>query len=209
MSHNLDLEFKKKNEQMLKDKLCLDLDNNKDSLFQALSNYYRQRFIEAKNNILSIYKDANQNVDVELIDQVLFDYGKVIQNESKKVLLEEFMHLKECTSCIELSDKSIKNYYLEVEVTFEKYIESFSMELDKCLNEEVTKDIKRLNKEEDLVILNNRIEYLFKNSLPNSIIKKTDEYIQDRKMAIINNAKESYKRIKKTYKVTTKKVVDK
>ena len=209
MSHNLDLEFKKKNEQMLKDKLCLDLDNNKDSLFQALSNYYRQRFIEAKNNILSIYKDANQNVDVELIDQVLFDYGKVIQNESKKVLLEEFIYLKECTSCIELSDKSIKNYYLEVEVTFEKYIESFSMELDKCLNEEVTKDIKRLNKEEDLVILNNRIEYLFKNSLPNSIIKKTDEYIQDRKMAIINNAKESYKRIKKTYKVTTKKVVDK
>ena len=40
-------------------------------------------------------------------------------------------------------------------------------------------------------------------------MKKTDEYIQDRKMAIINNAKESYKRIKKTYKVTTKKVVDK
>ena len=59
MEHNLELEFKLKNEKMIKDKLCLDLDNNRDSLFQALSNFYRQRFIEAKNNIASMYKDAS------------------------------------------------------------------------------------------------------------------------------------------------------
>lgn len=205
---DLDLEFKNKNEQLLRDKLCLDLDNNKDSLFQALSNFYRQRFIEAKNNMLSIYKDANKDIDLSLIDNVLFSYGRVIQNESKKVLIEEFMHLKECTKLVKFDNKSIKNYTLEVEITFEKYVESLKKELDKIIDSEIEKAIDKLNTKEDLVILNNRIEYLFKHSLPNSIIKKTDEYIQDRKMAIINNAKESYRRIKNTYKLTNKKVVD-
>ena len=209
MEHNLELEFKLKNEKMLKDKLCLDLDNNRDSLFQALSNFYRQRFIEAKNNIASMYKDAGLSYDLDLIDNVLFSYGRVIQNESKKVLIEEFMHLKESTELVELTDKSIKNYALEVEITFEKYVDSLKKELDENLDNEITKYVDKLNTSDDFVILNNRIDYLFRHSLPKSIMKKTDEYIQDRKMAIINNAKESYKRIKKTYKVTTKKVVDK
>lgn len=209
MEHNLEQEFKLKNEQMLKDKLCLDLDNNRDSLFQTLSNFYRQRFIEAKSNIISMYKDAGLSVDFDLIDKVLFSYGRVIQNESKKVLIESFMHLKECTEMVELSDKSIKNYNLEVEITFEHYTDALEQELNKNLDKEVTKYVSELDINDDLVILNNRIDYLFRNSLPKSIVKKSDEYIQDRKMAIINNAKESYKRIKKIYKITTKKVIDK
>ena len=162
-----------------------------------------------KQNMYDCLKKASTYEDIDLATVGGSDLPKAKEQLQSAIDLLKFVFTE--NGLVYLDEK--KELHKVDKVTnflgFEKYKELLNKELSKNLNSEISKYIDQLNANDDLEVLNNRIDYLFRHSLPKSIIKKTDEYIQDRKMVIINNAVDSYKRIKKTYKTTTKKVVDK
>lgn len=204
MDKDLIKQFSEKNESMLKDKLVLDLNNNKDSLFQALDNFFRQKFIESKAKLIDIYESANVNLDSEQLNEFLSAYSKQVQKTARDLIVTKYKLVKDMISEVNLKESTLNKYCDFVKVSTDKYDYNFINGLNEYLEKNISKILLELAMEKDeTTTANKRATELLKITLPASLCKKTIEYLKDRDGAIINNAKESFKRIKKTNSITT------
>lgn len=204
MDKELVEKFNEKNQTMLKEKLVLDINNNKDSLFQALENYFKQKFIETRAHLIDIYQSAGTVLENKKLAPFLNNYANMVQGVAKKLILDKMKEMHAAASNVTLDESTIEEYCKKISDTTQNYQEKFLQEIEEYLDKEIPKHLLRLAKDKDeTTIAHRRAKDLLTKTLPNSLAKKIVEYLKDRDGAISNNARESYQKIKKMNELST------
>lgn len=198
MDKELVEKFYEKNQKMLIEKLALDINNNKDSLFQALENYFKQKFIETRAHLIDIYQSAGTVLENKKLATFLNNYANMVQGIAKKLILEKIKTMQLASEKVTLDEATINEYCKKIVETTQNYQSEFLKEMEEYLNKEIPKHLLKLAKDKDeTTIAHRRARDLLVQTLPNSLSKKIVEYLKDRDGAISNNAKESFRKIKK------------
>ena len=198
MDKELVEKFNEKNQKMLIEKLALDINNNKDSLFQALENYFKQKFIETRAHLIDIYQSAGATLENKKLAIFLNDYANTVQGIAKKLIIKKMDQMRIASQQVTLDESTLDEYCKNIRETTQSYQINFLKELNDYLNKDIPKHLLKLAKEKDeTTVANRRARNLLIQTLPNALSKKIVEYLNDRDGAISNNAKESFKKIKK------------
>jgi len=191
--------FLRKNYEILKNKLDLDINNNADSLNHTISNFIDLKAIKLKKYIIEMYNDLKI---------------KYKEEKLKKILEEESDNLKEIfLKNIEDRKNQISSFFnqdIEVSQIKDDYLENYHQHIDN-LTENFKNNIEIASREEictkfsELVVKTYKLpdqyskekllEYINK-SYCNSIIEKIESEAILRNATLKNLSKEAFERFK-------------
>ncbi|MGN0973361.1 MAG: hypothetical protein ACI4OT_01320 [Bacilli bacterium] len=179
--------FLKKNKEIIKNKLTLDIDNNIDSLVATMENIIYLEF--------GIYKEKIFNIDVEKINRkkvnsILNGYQEYLNNKIK-----ELINLKKeaCSDFIDEDnlDKGINEYEAILDSTTNDIENKLLNLIMGYIDENI---ISNIVSEEWYLDNDNKINFYLNEKLGKDIFDKVILQLKDRDKIIYNNAQESYEK---------------
>lgn len=179
--------FLKKNKEIIKNKLILDINNNIDSLVATIENIIYLEFGVYKEKLFCINPE---NINKKKINSILNQYQEYI---NKKI--NDLINIKkiECSNFIEQNDfsKEIDAYTILLEKTTNNIENKLLNLIITYIDEEI---ISNLVSEEWYLNNDNKIEFYLNEKLGKDIFDKILLQLKDRDKIIYNNAKESFEK---------------
>lgn len=188
-------QFRKKNSEILKNKLKLDVSNNLSTLTLSLNHILKLEMDAAMPKFSNIYIDADAVPHLEEQQVILKKLSLRFLDETKKYLKNKKHDLIETIDKIEITS-SLDVYYELILSSSEEFSNNLRVELKQYIETCLMMDIKTLNKEEisfmkqDFVY--ERIFSFLIDNVSRRLIDKTVEQLQVRNQTLMNNAKAAY-----------------
>ena len=176
--------FYKKNQEIIINKLLLDLDNNIDSLLATMDNIIYLEFAIYKDKLINI--DVNSSDNIENVVDMYEDYLK------KKI--RDILSIKKdkCSSYLknEVLNNDIEDYKGILFETTGYVDDTLLEEIEKYLNTKLKKKISSDWYEKNI----DKASFFLEEKLTKDIVKKLISQLKDRDVIIYNNAYESYQK---------------
>lgn len=179
--------FLKKNKEIIKNKLILDISNNIDSLVATIENIIYLEF--------GIYKEKLFNIDVEKINRkkvnsIFNDYQEYLNNKTK-----ELINLKKEACSVFIEGDNIDREINDYEVILDSTTNDIENKLLKLIMVYIDENIiSNIVSEEWYLNNDNKINFYLNEKLGKDIFDKVILQLKDRDKIIYNNAQESYEK---------------
>lgn len=198
--------FKRKNYEILKNKLDLDINNNADSLNHTISNFIDLKAIGLNKYIIETYDDLKIKYNEEKIKKLIEEES----NKLKEIFLKNIEERKEQISSFfnqdidvtQITDDYLTNYHNHIDdltETLKNNIEISARE-EICTN--FSEEVIKIYKLPDQYSKEKLLEYINK-SYCNSIIEKIVSESILRNTTLKNLSKEAFERFKSMNEKTT------
>ena len=176
--------FYKKNQEIIVNKLLLDLDNNIDSLLATMDNIIYLEFAIYKEKIVSLdYKRAKQ------IKNLIEKYSKYLKDKFRVVVS---LKKDKCSDYLKnkVLDHDISQYKKILNQTTKKIEDELLLEISVYLEEKIKRKLPIDCDNSNL----NKLSFFLDQKLTNDIVDKLISQLLDRDIIIYNNAQESYQK---------------
>lgn len=179
--------FLKKNKEIIKNKLILDISNNIDSLVATIENIIYLEF--------GIYKEKLFNIDVEKINRkkvnsIFNDYQEYLNNKTK-----ELINLKKKACAVFIEGDNLNREINDYEVILDSTTNDIENKLLKLIMVYIDENIiSNIVSEEWYLNNDNKINFYLNEKLGKDIFDKVISQLKDRDKIIYNNAQESYEK---------------
>lgn len=177
--------FLKKNKEIIKNKLALDIDNNIDSLLATIENIIYLEFGIYKEKILNIEK-----INTEKVSCILNDYQKYLNDKTK-----ELINIKKDAYSSFINGNNLDKGINEYETILDDTTNDIDNKLLNLIMIYIEENIiSKIALEEWYLNNVNRINYYLNEKLGKDLFDKVILQLRDRDKIIYNNAQESYEK---------------
>lgn len=203
---NINEMFFKKNYEILKNKLDLDINNNADSLNHTISNFIDLKAIGLNKYINELYSDLKIKYKEEKVKKILDDESKIL----KEIFLKNIEERKENISLFfkqEIDATKVSDNYLdEYHEHIDNLTETFKENVEVLTREEIctnfSEKVITAYKLPDQYSKEKLLEYINKSYCNGLIEKMVSESIL-RNSTLKNLSKEAFERFKSMNEKTT------
>ncbi len=179
--------FYKKNREIIKNKLILDLDNNIDSLVATIENIIYLEFAIYKEKIFTI--DVG-NINKNKVAKILESYQKSINK-----IIAELIGIKKEKCSFFINELVMKDSIISYEDTLEKATDDIFSKFLSTMEKYVDEDIISNLIVDDWYLHNDKkINFYLNEKLGKDLFDKIILQLKDRDKIIYNNANESFKK---------------
>lgn len=191
--------FLKKNYEILKNKLDLDINNNADSLNHTISNFIDLKAIGLNKYITEMYSDLKIKYKEEKIKKIIEEESKIL----KEIFLKNIEERKQQISSFFNQDIDVTkiedNYLTDYHEHIDNLTETFKNNIEVSAREEICTNFSEivieLYKLPDQYSKEKLLEYINK-SYCNSVIEKIVSESILRNTTLKNLSKEAFERFK-------------
>jgi len=191
--------FMKKNYEILKNKLDLDINNNADSLNHTISNFIDLKAISLNKYIIEMYDDLKIKYNNKKIKKIIEEESKILKeiflnaiDERKKQISSFFYKEIDVTK---ITDEYLEDYHNHID----NLTENFKNNIEISAREEICTNFSQIlvkeNKLPDVYSREKLLEYINKFYC-NSVIEKIVSESILRNTTLKNLSKEAFKRFK-------------
>ena len=191
--------FLKKNYEILKNKLDLDINNNADSLNHTISNFIDLKAIGLNKYITEMYSDLKIKYKEDKIKKIIEEESKIL----KEIFLKNIEERKQQISSFFNQDIDVTkiedNYLTDYHEHIDNLTETFKNNIEVSAREEICTNFSEivieLYKLPDQYSKEKLLEYINK-SYCNSVIEKIVSESNLRNTTLKNLSKEAFERFK-------------
>lgn len=179
--------FYKKNREIIKNKLILDLDNNMDSLVATIENIIYLEFAIYKEKILNI--DINK-IEKKKVEEILENYQKYVNERVVEFIEEKKEKCSSYVNEVDLKD-GISDYELILKNTTNDVKDRLISNVESYIDDDIVSSLVI----EDWYLYNDKkIGFYLNGKLGKDLFEKIILQLKDRDKIIYNNASESYEK---------------
>lgn len=196
---NINEMFLKKNYEILKNKLDLDINNNADSLNHTISNFIDLKAIKLNKYIIEMYDDLKIKYKEESIKKIIDNESKILKEiflnciEERKNQISSFFNQE--NDVTKITDDYLTDYHNHIDNLTETLKNNAEIKAREEICTNFSQDIIKLYKLPNKYSKEKLLEYINK-SYCNSIIEKIVSESILRNSTLKNLSKEAFERFK-------------